>query len=94
MEEAPFLVTVQRAIDGIQIQEDLDGCLLVRPDEAIDEQRFKCTRYMRDLVIAAAASGRGVLEPFNVDLPGSGSQRRRRAPSLPAKLASTGSRRN
>src|SRR3569623_732184 len=54
MEEAPFLVTVQRAIDGIQIQDDLDGRLLVRLDEAIDEQRFKCTRYMRDPVIAAA----------------------------------------
>ena len=34
----------------------------MRLDEAIDEQRFKCTRYMRDLVIAAAASVRGVLE--------------------------------
>jgi hypothetical protein len=54
-------------------------------DEAIDEQRFKCTRYMRDLVIAAAASG-ACSSRFNVDLPASGHSAGAAQPELAPKF--------
>ena len=64
MEEAPFLLAVQRVVGGIQIEDDLVRCLLVRLDEARDEQRLEGRRIVSDLVIARTVLGvGGMFEP-------------------------------
>ena len=40
MEEATFLMTVQRIVRSIQIERDLARCLGVRVEEQIDQQRL------------------------------------------------------
>lgn len=47
MEETPFLLAVQRVVGGVQIEDDLVRCLLVRLDEARDEQRLEGRRIER-----------------------------------------------
>ncbi len=64
MEEAPFLLAVQRVVGGVQIEDDLVRCLLVRLDEARDEQRLEGRRIVSNLVIARTVLGvGGMFEP-------------------------------
>jgi hypothetical protein len=69
MEEAAFLVAVQRIVGGIEIQNDLFGWRLVRLEEEIDEQTFDLCRVVPDLVVAARHHRR-VLEPVQGALAG------------------------
>ena len=52
VEEAAFLVAMQRIVGGIEIEDDLFGGLLVGVEEEIDEQAFDRRRVMADLVIS------------------------------------------
>ena len=90
MEEAAFLVPVQRIIRGIEVEDDLLGRRLVRLEEEVDEQALDRRPVMADLVVAARPEG-ACSSRFNVLLPASGAQFLRRASSLPARVASTGS---
>jgi hypothetical protein len=93
VEEAAFLIAVQRIIRGVEVEDDLLGRRRVRLEEKVDEQPFDRRAVMADLVLARRPGG-CVLEPVHVLLPASGAQFLRRAVSLPAKVASTGSKRS
>jgi hypothetical protein len=55
---------VQRVVGGVQIEDDLVRCLLVRLDEARDEQRLEGRRIVSDLVVARTVLGvGGMFEP-------------------------------
>jgi len=71
-----LLMAVQRVISGIEIEDDLRRRLAVRFEEEIDKEAFdRCPGSSR----------------LSVDLPASGAQSERRAASLPASAAITGS---
>jgi hypothetical protein len=40
VEEAPFLVPVQRVVRGVEVEDDLFGPRPVRLEEQVDEQAF------------------------------------------------------
>ena len=69
MEEAAFLVAVQRIIRGVEVENDLLGRRLVRLEEQVDEQPFDRRAVMADLVVARRL-GRRVLEPVQSALAG------------------------
>ncbi len=69
VEEAAFLMTVQRIVGGIEVEHDLLGRRLMRCEEEIDEQSFDGGRGMADLVVARGR-GRRVLEPVQGALAG------------------------
>jgi hypothetical protein len=52
VEEAAFLVAVQRVVGGIEIEDDLVRGLLVGFEEEIDEQAFDRSRVVADLVVS------------------------------------------
>ena len=52
MEDAAFLVPMQRIVGGIKVEDDLLGGLLVGIEEEIDEQALDGGWVMADLVIA------------------------------------------
>ena len=52
VEEAPFLVAMDRIIRGVQIEDDPVGSGCMRFHEQIDKQRFDRRRIVADLVIA------------------------------------------
>lgn len=52
MKEAPFLLTMQRIIRGIEVERDLAGRRAMRLDEQIDEQFVHRRRIVADLVVA------------------------------------------
>lgn len=103
VEEAAFLMPVQRDVGGVEVEDDLPRRRAVRVEEQIDEQRLDRRGIMADAVIAARLARRGVFQPVQRDgtptrnarwdptLPASGAQPGRRASSLPARTASTGS---
>jgi hypothetical protein len=62
MEEAAFLMAVQRIIGGVEVEDDLLGRRRVRFEEEVDEQTFDRRPVVADLVVARR-SPRGVLEP-------------------------------
>ena len=93
VEEAAFLVAVQRVIGGVEIEDDLFRWLLWASRK----------RSTNRLSIAAASwlilwyrvgSIRLSSSRFSVDLPASGAQSDRCAASFPASTASTGSLRS
>ena len=90
VEEPAFLLAVQRIVGGIQIEDDLLRSLPMRLQEQVDEQRLDRRRVVAHLVIPRRL-GRLSSSRFSVDLPASGAQSERRASSLPASTASTGS---
>ena len=90
VEEAAFLMTVQRIVGGIQIENDLLGGAMMRVQEHIDKQLLDRRRIVADLVIARRLA-RLSSSRFSVDFPASGAQSDRLASSLPASTASTGS---
>ena len=55
MEEAAFLMAVQRIIGGIEVEDDLPGRRLVRLEEEVDEQALDRRAVMADLVVARSA---------------------------------------
>ena len=63
VEEAPFLVAVERVVRGIEIENDPLGRLRVRFQEQRDEQLLDRPRVVADLVVAVEGRGRCVLEP-------------------------------
>ena len=65
----------------------------MRVEEQIDQQSLDRRRVMADLVIARRLRP-AQFEPVERDLPASGAQSARRAASLPASTAITGSWRN
>ena len=67
------------------------GGALVRLEEQIDEQRLDRRRIVADLVIARRRRLARSSSRFSVDLPATGAQSSRRASSLPASTAITGS---
>ena len=82
---------VQGNVGRVEVEDDLPGWpLAVRLEEEIDEQRLDRRRIMADAVIAARLAGRGVFQPVQGAL-AKGAQSVRRAASLPARIASTGS---
>jgi hypothetical protein len=87
VKEPALLVSVQRIIGGIEIERDLAGRLGVRIQEQIDKQRLDRPGIGADPGIAAGFGS----SRFKVLLPASGAQSLRRASSLPANTASTGS---
>src|SRR5438067_11199114 len=52
VKEAPLLMPVQRVIGGIEIEDDLLGWVLVRPQKQIDKQRLDLGPVPSDAVIA------------------------------------------
>jgi len=52
VEEPAFLVAVDRIVGGVEIEDDLPGCRLVRLDEDIHEQPLDGRRIVGDLVVA------------------------------------------
>ncbi len=52
VEEAAFLVAVQRIVGGIQVEHDLLGRLPMRLHEQVDEQALDGAGIMADLVVA------------------------------------------
>ena len=90
MEEAPFLVVVQRIIGGVEIEEDLLRRCVVRAQEQIDEPPLDGRRIGADPGI----SGRLRLAQFQpVQRRLAGQRRTARAArlKLPANTAITGS---
>ena len=69
VEEAAFLVAVQRVVGGIEVENDLLGRRLVRFEEEVDEQAFDRRAVVPDLVVARGL-GRRVLEPVQGALAG------------------------
>jgi hypothetical protein len=51
VEEAPFLMPVQRVVSGIQIEDDLRRRTPLGREKQIDERRFDRQRVVADLVI-------------------------------------------
>ena len=90
MEEAAFLVAVQRVVGGVEIEDDPAWRRLVRVEEEVDEQALDRFAVMADFMVARGAD-RGVLEPVQRALAGERAQSLRLAWSLPASVASTGS---
>ena len=70
VEEAALLVTMQRIIGGIEIEDDPFRRLLVRLEEEFDEQALDRPGLMADLVIAVERRGRCMLEPVQRALAG------------------------
>ena len=91
VEEPALLVPVQRIIGGIEIERDLRRGLGVRIEEQIDEQRLDRAGIGADPGIAAGFGRGSCSSRFKVLLPASGAQSLRRASSLPASTAITGS---
>lgn len=84
-EKPAFLMAVQRIVGGIEIERDLRRRRFVGIEKQIDEQRLDGISVVADLVIARwfdAAEFEAVQGAF---------ARKRRAESLPASTASTGS---
>ena len=52
VEEAAFLVAVQRIVGGIEVEDDLFGRLLLSLEDEVDEQALDCGRMVADLVVA------------------------------------------
>ena len=69
MEEAAFLVAVQRIIRGVEVERDLLGRCLMRVEEEVDEQLLDRRSVVADLVVARRRQGR-VLEPVERALAG------------------------
>jgi hypothetical protein len=69
VEEAAFLVAVQRVIGGVQIEDDAARCGGVAVEEEVDEQSLDRRRVVPDLVVAAG-SRRRMLEPVERALAG------------------------
>src|SRR5215207_1141261 len=90
MEEAPFLVAMDRVVGGVEIENDLLGRALVRLQEQVDEQSFDRCAVVGDLVIARRL-GPAQLKPVQRRLAGQRRAIRARAASLPASTAMAGS---
>jgi hypothetical protein len=58
VEEAAFLVAVQRIIGRVEVENDLLGRRLVRLEEQVDEQAFDRRAVVADLMVAARRQGR------------------------------------
>ena len=69
VEEATFLVAVQRIVRGIEVENDLLGRRPVRLEEEVDEQPLDRRAVMADLMVTARARRR-VLEPVQRALAG------------------------
>ena len=82
MEEAAFLVAVQRVIGGVEIEDDPAWRRLVRVEEEVDEQALDRFAVMADFMVARGAD-RGVLEPVERALAGE----RGAVPALGLELA-------
>lgn len=98
MKEASLLVAVDGIVRGVQVEDDLLGWpAAVSIQEQLDEQALDGTLVVADLVVARGLLDRRVLQPVAVDqlrcstLPANGAQSLRRAWSLPASSAMTGS---
>ena len=52
VEEAPFLVAMQRVVGGVEIEDDLLRRACVGLDKEVDKHPLDCRRIMADLVIA------------------------------------------
>jgi hypothetical protein len=70
VKETPLLVPVQRIISGVQIQDDLARCFLVRIEEYIHPQPLDGFGLGSDLVIAAHALARMQLQAIERALAG------------------------
>ncbi len=70
VEEAPFLVAVERIIGGVEIEDDPLRWLLVSLQEEFDEQPLDRPGLVPDLVIAVERRGRCMLEPVQRALAG------------------------
>ena len=65
VEEAPFLLAVQRDVGVVEIEHDLPRRLAVRIEEHVDEDVLQRLAIAADLVIAVAAVAGGVLQPVH-----------------------------
>jgi hypothetical protein len=90
VEQAAFLMAVQRVVGGVEIEDDLARRHPVCFKEEVDEQALDRRPVMADPMVARGSDGR-MLEPVQGALPASGAQSLRLAWSLPASVASTGS---
>ena len=90
VEEAAFLMPVQRIVGGVEIEDDLRRRRGMRVEEEIDEQRLDRRRIVADLVIARRLRP-AQLQPVERRFAGQRRTVRRRAASLPASTAITGS---
>ena len=74
VEEAPFLVAVERVVRGIEIEDDPLGRPRVRLQEQGDEQLLDRPPVVADPVVAVERRGRRMLQPVLGLLPASGAQ--------------------
>ena len=91
VEEAAFLIAVQRVVRGVEVEDDLLGRPVVRLEQQVDEQGLDRRGLMCDLVILRGRLRRDSSSQFSVDLPATGAQSSRLASSLPASTAISGS---
>ena len=85
VEKAPLLVSVQRVIGGIEIEDDLPRRTDVGIGKQIDQQRFDRLRIVPDLVIGRRRR-LAQFEPVERRFAGHRRQFLRRATSLPASI--------
>ena len=70
VKEPPLLLTVQRVVGGVEVEDDLLRWPLVRLQEQVDEQVGQRRRVMADLVIAVIRPQRGVFQAVQRALAG------------------------
>ena len=63
VEEAAFLMAVQRIVGGVQVKDDLLRRFGMRVEEEVDKEAFDGAPVDGDLALAVVRSPRGVLQP-------------------------------
>ena len=81
VEEAAFLMAVQRVVGGVEVEDDLLGRPVVRLEQQVDEQGLDRRGLMGDLAVLRGRL-RDSSSRFSVDLPATGAQSSRLASSL------------
>lgn len=71
VEEAAFLVAMQRVVGGVEVEDDLLGRGCVRVEKKLHQQALDCSAIVFDAVIAAGLFA-GVLQPVQSGLAGEG----------------------
>ena len=91
VEEPALLMAVQGIVGGVEVENDLPRRPAVRVEEQLDQQPLDRRRVVADPVVAGRLADGACSSRLSVLLPASGAQLDRRASSLPARIAITGS---
>jgi hypothetical protein len=94
VEEAAFLVAVQRILRGVQVEDDFLRRFSMRLEEEVDKEAFDGAPVDGDLAVAVVRGPGACSSRFSVLLPPSAAQSGRRGSSRSANSARTGSNRS